>query len=83
MSKAVHEGGPTKHERDLGFMSFDGRSLEIEQANPTNVAVPDEDGVMRLACLWSIDPTTLNEQFKEPLMGLLGEVAWAENRPCR
>jgi len=29
---------------------------------------------MQLASFWSIDPTTLDEQFKEPEMGLLGNV---------
>jgi hypothetical protein len=38
------------------------------------VTLPNESGVMQLACLWSIDPTTLNEEFKEPLMGLLGKL---------
>ncbi len=32
---------------------------------------------MQLASLWSIDPTILDEQFKEPEMGLLGRVTWA------
>ncbi len=38
--------------------------------------IPDESCVLELACLWSIDPTTLNEQFKEPVMGMLG--GWGE-----
>jgi hypothetical protein len=73
------EGVQTKEERDLGFRFFDGRSPAEEQAQHKNVTLPDEGGVMQLASLWSIDPTTLNEQFKEPLMGLLGNVAWAES----
>ena len=59
-----NEGAPTREERDLGLSFFDGPS-------PTG-ARPDEDSVMQLANLWSIDPTSLNEDFKEPLMGLLG-----------
>jgi hypothetical protein len=35
---------------------------------------------MQLASLWSIDPTNLDEQFKEPMMGLLGTVSWNESR---
>jgi len=69
------EGGQTKEERALGFGSFDGRSPAVEQARNTNSILPDEGGVMQLASLWSIDPTTLDEQFKEPLLGLLGHVA--------
>jgi hypothetical protein len=42
----------------------------------TDLMPPDEGGVMQLASLWSIDPTTLDEQFKEPEKGLLGKVAW-------
>jgi hypothetical protein len=32
---------------------------------------------MQLASLWSIDPTILDEQFKEPLTGILG--TWAKS----
>jgi hypothetical protein len=74
------EGGPTKEERDLGFRFFDGRSPAFVQAQDQNVTLPNEAGVMQLASLWSIDPTTLDEQFKEPVMGLLGSVAWGESR---
>jgi len=77
------EGAPTKEERDLGFRFSDGRSPAVEIAQNKNVTLPNEAGVMQLACLWSIDPTTLDEQFKEPLMGLLGNVAWAERGPGR
>jgi len=45
--------------------------------------VPDEGCVMQLASLWSIDPTILDEAFKEPVMGLLGSVGWADNRMTR
>jgi hypothetical protein len=78
-----NEGRPTQEERDLGFRFVDGRSPAVEQAQQQNVTLPDEGGVMLLASLWSIDPTTLNEQFKEPLTGLLGQVAWADSRNSR
>jgi hypothetical protein len=58
------EGAPTKGERDLGLRSAGAQA-------------PDEATLMQLACLWSIDPTSLNEHFKEPMTGLLGEVPWA------
>jgi hypothetical protein len=70
-----NEGGWTKEERDLGLQFIDGRS-------PTGVS-PDEDCVMQLANLWSIDPTSLNEDFKEPTLGLRGSVAWSEGRTSR
>jgi hypothetical protein len=54
------EGALTKEERELGFRFNDGL---------------DEASVMHLADLWSIDPTSLNEQYKEPVMGLVGSLA--------
>ncbi len=60
-----NEGGLTPEERDLGFEFGDGQP-------------PTEDSVMQLASVWSIDPTSLNEQYKEPVMGLLGEFATVE-----
>jgi hypothetical protein len=48
------------------------------QAENRNATLPDEEGVMQLASLWSIDPTALGVQFKEPEMGLLGKVAWGK-----
>jgi hypothetical protein len=77
------EGGQTKEERDLGFRFLDGGAFAVEPARNTNVTHPDEDGVMQLAALWSLDPTTLNEQFKEPVMGLLGDVARGESQTSR
>jgi len=62
------EGAPTKEERDLGFRFCDGLST------------PDEQCVTELAYLWSIDPTTLDEQFKEPVMGLLGSIARTQSQ---
>jgi hypothetical protein len=65
------EGELTNEEGDLGFQYVDGRA-------PTG-AMPDENSVMQLACVWSIDPTSLSEQYKEPSMGMLGNAAWAES----
>jgi hypothetical protein len=73
------EGGQTKVERDLGFRFFDGRSPAVEQAENKDDTLPDEGSVMQLASLWSINPTTLDEQFKEPQKGLLGNVAWTRS----
>lgn len=44
---------------------------------PYDDARPNESAVMQLASLWSIDPTILDEQFKEPLTGILG--TWAKS----
>jgi len=74
------EGGQTKEERDLGFRFFDGRSPMIDQTQDTDLTLPNEDNIMQLASAWSLDPTTLNQHYKEPVMGLLGSVAWGESR---
>jgi hypothetical protein len=34
---------------------------------------------MQLACLWSVDPSSLDGQLKEPTTGILGELAPAES----
>jgi hypothetical protein len=57
------EGGPTPEERELGFQFSSAQTA------------PEENSVMQLAYLWSIDPTALNEQYKEPVLGILGNVA--------
>jgi hypothetical protein len=36
----------------------------------------DEDSVMALASLWSIDPTSLDEHYKEPAIGQIGRAPW-------
>jgi hypothetical protein len=66
----LDEGNPPREERDLGLQFSEGRS-------PTSTS-PDEPGVMQLASLWSIDPTSLDEAFKEPATGLWGSVARAQ-----
>jgi hypothetical protein len=72
------EGTQTKEERDLGFRFFDERSPEAEVGDywaRKDLTYPDEGCVMQLAALWSIDPTTLDQQFKEPGMGIIGRLA--------
>jgi hypothetical protein len=59
------EGEPTEQERDLGLVFVEGRSEEGKN--------PDESSVMQLAYLWSVDPTDIDEQHKEPVTGILGE----------
>jgi hypothetical protein len=72
-----NEGTPTKEERNLNFRFLDERSISVKPVQNQNRTVPDEAGLMELACLWSIDPTTLDQQYKEPLMGLLGNLDWS------
>jgi hypothetical protein len=74
------EGTPTKEELELGFRIDGEQPPPVGQAQNEGDKAPDEAGVMQLACLWSIDPTSLDEQFKEPATGLLGTVAWATSR---
>jgi hypothetical protein len=74
------EGPLTQDERNLGFSFFDERSPEARQDDywtPKDLTYPDEACVMQIAAAWSIDPTTLDEQFKEPGFGALGQ--WAES----
>jgi hypothetical protein len=68
------EGKQTKEERDLGFEFFNPDSISASPIPDSKVLqVPDETCVMQLASLWSIDPTTLDESFKEPATGLVGD----------
>ena len=70
------EGTQTQEERDLGFRFFDERCSEVGQRDywaQTDLTFPNENCVMRLAGRWSIDPSTLDEQFTAPGLGVLGE----------
>jgi hypothetical protein len=42
---------------------------------------PNEEFVMQLASVWSIDPTSLDQEFKESATGLRGSAPWAGGRP--
>jgi hypothetical protein len=73
------EGDQTKEERELGFRFFDERSSDAAKPGyweRKDLSLPNETCVMRLAELWSVDPTTLDQHFKEPSLGLLGSFAW-------
>src|ERR1051326_7612147 len=67
------QGTQTEAERELGFDFKNQQSQPSEQSETPSLIRPDESAVMQLASIWSVDPTTLDEQFGEPLMGLLGE----------
>lgn len=62
------EGPPTREERTL-WPEFAG-------------AAKDEQSVLQIASYWSIDPTTLDEHYKEPVLGILGSGAWATAVPA-
>jgi hypothetical protein len=76
-----HEGAKTKEERDLGFEVAHPHGVTDGRPGNQNGSGPDEGWVMQLAYLWSIDdPTTLDAQLKEPVMGLLGSAAKSDDR---
>ncbi len=76
------EGQQTQEERDLGFRFFDERSPEAAEEDywaREDLNFPDEQAVMRLAAVWSIDPTTLDQQFEKPGLGVLGKLPSRES----
>jgi hypothetical protein len=77
------EGGQTKEERDLGFSFLAGGAFTTAPARDREATAPDEDCVMQVAALWSIDPSTLNEHYLEPATGLLGSPSRDETRVHR
>jgi hypothetical protein len=75
------EGEQTPAERDLGFRFFDERSPDAAEKGyweRRDLSFPDEETVMRLAAVWSIDPTILDQQFKERGLGVLGVLPRAD-----
>jgi hypothetical protein len=74
------EGPKSKEERDLDIGFADQHGIKAEQTEEKISASPQESCVLQLAYLWSIDPSTLDGQFKEPVTGLLGSVAESDGR---
>lgn len=71
------EGSPTDEEQELVGSDEDTESSEPVQAETGGQKPsiqPNEEYVMQLASLWSIDPMTLDEEFKEPVLGLLDTI---------
>jgi hypothetical protein len=66
-----NEGARTDEERELGLFG-DDEGKEASEFQELN----SEERVLMLASCWSIDPSTLDEQYKEPVMGLLGKASW-------
>ncbi|HBI46473.1 MAG TPA: hypothetical protein DDY78_27015 [Planctomycetales bacterium] len=74
----------SKEEPDGGVHFMKGPLSEVKQSDSgarKDLPLPNESCVMQLALLWSIDPTTLDEAYKEPAVGLLGSVPWARAEP--
>lgn len=70
-------GSPSREERELGFRFVDAQP--VAEPRDDDRLVPTEKCVMELASLWSIDPTSIDEQFLDPLTtGLLGDPPWIE-----
>lgn len=67
---AWNKGRPSKEERGLGLKLFELRGVEGRKGDAGGELIlhPTEDHVMRLAHLWSLDPTTLHTLA--PPMGL-------------
>ncbi len=72
------EGPQTKTERALGFRFTDAPGAPPAPPHPEDVAIVDESCVFKLAALWSVDPSALDEHFAEPVAGLIGEFPLAK-----
>ncbi len=80
--ESPNHGSP--EERGGGAHFMKGPLPEVKQSDGgarKDLPLPDESCVMQLALLWSVDPTTLDEAYKEPAVGLLGSVPWARAEP--
>lgn len=62
---------------DEGALTREERFLNLP------VAEPDAGAVKQLSVYWSVDPSTLDQEFKEPLPGLLGSVDWSRDTASR
>lgn len=76
------EGSATEEEEAIGFRFQAGRpSVDLGEGGEP-IPLPD-DSVLQLASVWSIDPSTLDDEFKEPGSGLLGSVTPSARPPWR
>lgn len=66
-----NEGSPTEEESTLGFRCVSGQPPTIESEDPDEFIPLTEDWVLTLASVWSINPMTLDGEYKEPITGLL------------
>ena len=71
------EGDQTPEERGLGFRFFGERSPDAAKEGywaREDLSYPNEECVLRLAAAWSLDPTTLDQRFQMPGLGVLGKL---------
>ena len=66
-----NEGAETEQERALHFRFTAGPSEPPRGVGPPS---PNEVCVTRLAAMWSVNPKTISEDFREPAKGLLGDI---------
>lgn len=67
----ANRGAQSPEEARLGFPSLDGLRPEqaVERIFALDDAIPDEDDVVALAGLWSVDPTRLDQPEQAPVPG--------------
>jgi hypothetical protein len=70
-----NEGPQTKQEFNLGFRFTDGPTTPPVVKHAGDPTTADENCVMQLAALWSVDPSVLDDHFSEPVAGIVGEIA--------
>lgn len=70
---AWNKGRASKEERGLGLKLFELRGVQGRKGDAGGELIlhPTEDHVMRLAQLWSLDPTTLHTVAAEPDLGAI------------
>jgi hypothetical protein len=73
------KGLPTEEEELLGLRFVDAQCPLVPGDEPKSWQPANEDDLFRLASLWSIDPTNLNEELLEPMSGLLGRSSAGES----
>lgn len=78
------KGRTSKEERGLGLKLFELRGVQGRKGDAGGelILYPTEDHVMRLAQLWSLDPTTFDTVAAEPGLGVIA-IAPASWRPER
>ncbi len=78
------KGKTTKEERTLGLKLFELRGVRGRRGDAGGEIIlhPTEDHVMRLAHIWSLDPTKLGAKSAEPGLGVIGlaPASWRAER---
>jgi hypothetical protein len=81
---AWNKGRASKEERSLGLKLFELRGVQGRKGDAGGEMIlhPTEDHVMRLAHLWSLDPTTVHTIAAQPGLGFIAvaPAAWRSER---